>query len=151
MDIDGCLSGSDSIEGAGGRGIEENVPTKAPIQLLRKEIELAESDAKAPYVCAAHVCRLFPIRTFDRRNRLMAHIEKDNRAPNGVGLPSSRAIRLIIALFSREQILTASGSPHRRRRQTAVAHKDIEIDCRFLGSTSRNSLRRIPVRGNYAD
>ena len=108
-DVDGYVSCADSTDGAGGGGIEERVHPTALLVLLRKEIEAAGNDAKTPYIRGPHACFICPIRIFNLRSRLRAQIEKDHDEPNGAGRPSSRAMRLIIALFRRDQILTASG------------------------------------------
>ena len=110
-DSAGYVSGSDSPDGAGGGGIEDLVLPTALLVLLRIEIEAAASDARELYLRGPQSCRPFPIRILDLWGRLMEYVEKDHDASNGEGRPSSMAKRLINALFSRGQILTASGFP----------------------------------------
>ena len=91
------------------RPAEDRVPHTELTPLLRADIEEGVGDSKTPYLRGPHACRLCPIRHFDRRSRIRGHIAKDHDAPNGAGCPSSRVLRLITALFNRDQLLSASG------------------------------------------
>ena len=125
------VSCSDSPDGAVGGGIEEQVPPTALLVPTREEIASTANDAKMLYIRGLRACRLFPIRIFDRRSRLRAHVEKHHDAPNGEACPSSMVLRLITALFSRDQILTASGlllGVYVDR--PGAVHTAIELDCR---------------------
>ena len=79
-------------------------------EFLRMEVRAASIDAERPYVRCPHSCPICPMRKFPELRRIRSHIAKDHGEDKDTGAPSSRALRLDIALFNRDHLVCASGS-----------------------------------------